>query len=54
MTDEEVKHVFEPYYRDYRSPELNPLINRIELSISKQICLSLGGEMSVESDSKGT
>ena len=51
MTPEEVKHVFEPFnqVKTKENKDLNPLSNGIGLSICKQICENLGGDIYVTS-----
>ena len=49
MNQEELEHVFDPFWRstDQRSQSMNSLGNGVGLSICKQICESLGGSISV-------
>ena len=49
MTKEEERNAFEPFYRarNEQSENLNPNGNHVGLSICKQICKSLGGDISV-------
>ena len=51
MTKEEVKQVFEPFTSDKSelSRSMNPMSNGVGLSICKQICENLGGDLTVTS-----
>ena len=51
MSEEEVKHVFDPFWQSDSalSRSLNPLGNGLGLSICKQICQSLDGDIHVRS-----
>lgn len=49
MSDEEAEHVFDQFFRtkSRESKNLNPYSNGIGLSISKQICQGLDGDINV-------
>ena len=47
MTKEEVSRVFDPFYCSPYSQNLNPTGIGVGLSICKQICESLGGNIQV-------
>ena len=51
MTEEQIKNVFDPLVqaRDKTSKNLNPLGNGLGLSICKQICQCLDGDIHVRS-----
>ena len=51
MEPDDAAHAFDPTYKskDPRKHQLNPLGNRIGLSICKQICQRLNGDIQVKS-----
>ena len=47
MTEEEAKHVFDPFYKSVQNKRLNPMGVGVGLSICKQICQQLNGDIHV-------
>ena len=48
MTEEEASHAFDQFYRNSRHSRLNPMGIGVGLSICKQICQQLGGDIRVD------
>ena len=53
MTEEEASHAFDQFYQNSRHSRLNPLGIGVGLSICKQICQHLGGDIRVHRSDDG-